>query len=367
MLPYFPGLRFKQGEYLACAKLPAEIQNHFVPRFIIPPPKERDPELERIPTPDEIAYLTGQRIGKHWWKRPAYLDPQYVSSALGDAGLVRMFEIAHGYNSNLIPIARTADLHNPTFRRLVNPAFPQLGLYVHFEDIDIQNILDGLLNIGIAPSETVIFADFTGADLEPERAAGPIGFVFDTFAEAAPWKKIAFQASAFPKRNPAGHGQSVLLPRNEKKAFIAGIKESSVPSTQIAYGDYAADCGEMSFPKQGSGGIAIRHLRYTTPTDTLVVRGVENGNVQEIFRDVCRRLVSSPHFAGHEFSYADLQIWRISKGFAGCGTASMWREWNTAHHITREIHDLGRPANLKFAKVPVDDALEQLSLLADDY
>ncbi len=44
MLPYRPALRFKQGEYLAAARIPREIQKYIEPYFIIPPPKERDPE-----------------------------------------------------------------------------------------------------------------------------------------------------------------------------------------------------------------------------------------------------------------------------------------------------------------------------------
>jgi len=299
MFSYFPALRFKQGEYFACAKLPDEIQQHIFPRFIVPPPKERDPELARIPTPDEIAYLTGNRIGKHWPFRPAFLDAQFVAPVLEGDALVRMFEVARTYNPNLIPVARVSDLTNPVYRELIKTTTPRLGVYVSYEDIDPEALISGVQSIGCSPEQCVIFVDFTGADLEPERAAGSVGFVFDLLGESAPWNRIVFQGSAFPTTNPAQHGQSILIPRNENKSFLAGLEDSSVSPDRIGYGDYAADCGEINFPTKGRG-IAIRHIRYTTPTDTFVVRGNKEGSDDQIIRNVCQRIIASSHFSGRD-------------------------------------------------------------------
>ena len=52
MQPYRPALRFKQGEYRAAHALPLDMQEHLRPYFIVPPPKESDPELGRAPTVD---------------------------------------------------------------------------------------------------------------------------------------------------------------------------------------------------------------------------------------------------------------------------------------------------------------------------
>jgi hypothetical protein len=81
MLPYYPGLRFKQGEYVAAGKLPADVQRYVEPRFVLPSLKEPDPALDRPLTLDEIAYLTGDRVGKHWPLRRAFFWTRTLSRA----------------------------------------------------------------------------------------------------------------------------------------------------------------------------------------------------------------------------------------------------------------------------------------------
>src|ERR1700739_4131918 len=105
MLPYYPALRFKQGEYTAGAKIARDIQRHIQPRFIIPPPTESDPEKGKQLTADEGAYLTGERIGKHWPLNPAFLDAQFVASQLGNDGLKRLFGVAQQRNKKLVAVA----------------------------------------------------------------------------------------------------------------------------------------------------------------------------------------------------------------------------------------------------------------------
>ena len=114
MLPYYPALRFKQGEYRACWRIAPDIQRYVLPRFVIPPPKERDPETGSPLTPDEIAHFTGDRIGKHWPLHKAFLDPQYVATALGDAGIKRLFRIAQSRNPNLTAASPVANRETST-------------------------------------------------------------------------------------------------------------------------------------------------------------------------------------------------------------------------------------------------------------
>jgi hypothetical protein len=49
-----------------------------------------------------------------------------------------------------------------------------------------------------------------------------------------------------------------------------------------------------------------------------------------------------------------------------CGNASMWREWNTAHHITRVVHDLGAMEGIQFSDSRVSQPSQQISWLEDD-
>jgi hypothetical protein len=370
MLPYYPGLRFKQGEYFALGKLPRDMRRHIEPRFIVPPPKDFDPELERVPTLGEIAHLTGDRIGKHWPLHRAFLDTRFIAADLGDDGLRTLYRLAQGRNSNIVPVATIKDLRNPLFRQIQCRQIPKLGIVVGYEEADPEALSQGLAAAGITASDCVLFIDFTGAPLEPEIAAGSIAGIFDMLYEVGPWHRMVFQGSNFPAKNTADPGKTKLIPRDEWAVFHAAINECGVPPDQLGYGDFAADAAEMSFQRRKGGGRAIRHLRYTTKTHTVIVRGVKEGTDANVMRDVCQRILASEHYAGQSFSEADDRIFRVAKGMDGPGTASMWREWNTTHHVTRVIRDLGAMAGLEFAdgRVTVEpdqpsffDAIEEMA------
>ena len=279
---------------------------------------------------------------------PAFLDPQYVTAVLDDSGLRTLFRIAQGRNEKLVAVATPDALFNPIYRGFIASGWPKLGVYVQYDDIDPDKLKAGLDAVGCSSEDCAIFVDFTGAELSPEFAAGSVSAIFDRLNEAALWGRLIFQGSTFPPTNPADHGGLFFVPRNEWKTFHAALKECSVPIERIGYGDFGADCGEINFPRKSGGGRAIRHLRYTTPTDTLVVRGQKNGADADVMADVFNRVLKSGHFAGQAFSYADDEIWRRANGIGSCGSASMWREWNMAHHITRVVRDLGAMSGIDF-------------------
>lgn len=364
ILPYHPALRLKLGEYVAASRIAPDIQRLVWPRFVICPLKERDPEKGVPLSPNEVAHFSGERMGKYWPLRPAFVDTQFVATDLGDEGVKTLYRIAQGRNPKLIPTAMVSDLFNPIFRAFLTGSRPRLGVYVPYSEVDPALLLEGLKAVGCAPYDAVIFIDFTGADLNPAIAPGSVAAIFDQLNEVAVWARLVFQASAYPKENPADAGGYALVPRDEWKTFLAAEREWSLPKGRAAYGDFGADCGEMVFPK-GPSGRAILHLRYTTREHTLVVRGKKEGKDLAVMQDVFQRILDSGHFAGQHFSYADDRIWRGAKGLDGSGNASMWREWNMAHHITRVVRDLGAMEGITFAGCHVSTAPEQVSLFED--
>ena len=365
MIPYYPALRFKEGEYLAVSKLPDSIKRYFSPIFIIPPFKERDPEKGAPLTPDEIAYVTGERIGRYWPKNTAFLDIRYIATQIGHEGTTRLIEVAQRRNRNLAVVATLEDLTQGKYRDFVRSSWPKIGAYVSYEDIDPIRLESGLRETGVAAEDCIIFVDFTGADLSPNIATDSVSAVLELLSEVSRWGQIVFLGSNYPTKNPAPSGGEIYIPRNEWITFHAALKMCSVPLTQIGYGDFAADCGNINFPQKG-GGRPIPHLRYTLKNDTYVVRGSDTGSEAEAMFGVFNRVANSSHFSGRDFSYADDEIWCRTKRINNCGKASMWREWNTAHHVTRVISDLAEIAGLPFeiARRPIP--AEQMSLPLTD-
>ena len=362
MLPYYPALRAKPGEFAACGKLAPRYQGHVCPRFVVPPPTEPDPEMGRVPTLDEIAYMMGNRLGKSWPHLRAFLDPQLAAEGLGDSGVATLFRIATAVNARLLPVLTIADLSNPARQALLREGAVRAGIYMDFEEADPTVLLEGLEKSGLKSVQCVLFVDFTGAPLGADFAPA-IGEIFDQLDSAARWSKIVYQASAFPEKLPVGANERTLVARAEWTTFQAALKETGVHPDRLAYGDFGADCGRMVFPKGKGGGRPRPHLRYTGKAHTLVVRGSDSGAFTPIMRKVCKQITDSEEYCGRGFSYADERIWRNAKEMTEtCGDATDWRELNTAHHLVRIVRDLGALAGVVFEDDAVSEFVEQVRL-----
>jgi hypothetical protein len=327
-----------------------------------PNPNEPDPEKGRVPTPDEIARLAGERLGKSWPVLPAFLDPQLAAMVLGDEGVATLFRIAYAVNGSLVPVFTVKDLLNPARRQLLRKSAVRAGIYVDFESADPKYTLEGLRAMELSPEECTLFVDFTGAVLGDEFAPA-IAEIIDRLGEAARWSKIVYQASAYPEKLPAKANSLARIPRAEWTTFLTVLKETNVEPGRLAYGDFGADCGRMVFPKGKGGGIPRPHLRYTGKADTLVVRGSDTGSFTPTMRSVCRTIIESPEYAGRSFSPADSRIWGNAKDLTDtCGDATVWRALNMEHHFVRVIRDLGAMAGITFEDEPIEEYAEQGSL-----
>ncbi len=361
MLPYYPALRGKPGEFAACGRVALRYQAHICPRFIVPPPSEPDPEKGRVPTLDEIAHMMGDRMGKSWPMHPAFVDVQYASDALGDDGVEALFRIALEVNDKLVPVFTIPDLMNSARRKLLRGSVGA-GIYLDFEEADPSMVLEGIKSQGLRSEECVLFVDFTGAPLG-EDFAPAIAEIFDQLDGVARWRRIVYQASAYPEKLPVGADEQTKIGRTEWTTFLAALDETGVQSDRLAYGDFGADCGRMVFPKGKGGGRPRPHLRYTGKSQTLVVRGSDTGAFTPTMRKVCQQIINSGEYCGRGFSYADELIWQYARGWTDtCGDATGWREINTAHHLVRIVRDLGTMSGVSFEDDKVSEYSEQGAL-----
>jgi len=359
MLPYYPALRGKPAEFAACGRIGRQYQSYVRPRFVVPPPNESDPEKGCVPRLDEIAHMMGDRVGRSWPILPAFLDPQFATSALGDDGVETLFRIVWGFNKRLVPVFTLNDLHNTARRKLLIENQIKAGIYIDFEEADPSTVVDGVASLGCRPEQCVLFLDFTGAPLGPNFAPS-IAEIFDQLDGVARWAKIVYQASAYPEKLPVGPGECDLIARTEWTTFFAAIDETGVQQDRLGYGDFGADCGRMAFSTRKGGGRPRPHLRYTGKTHTLVVRGSDSGDFNRTMRDVCKQVIGSKDYAGRSFSYEDDRIWCNAKELTyTCGNPTVWRELNTAHHLVRVVRDLGAMSGVTFKEDEAREFAEQ--------
>lgn len=370
---YCSALRMKAGELEGVRQLAPDVADTVLPRFIVPPKKERnDAEpllIEMAEMPDISVALAA-----HWRGRPALIDATYIMDEYGRDRLATwlpdMFRRAWAAGVAAIPVAQLADLGDveiPAFRASIPGQSPlKFALCVSSDELVGTELGATLLNIlaalGLNATDCAVVADFAGAELSDPMVAAPIvDGALETLQEIAPWRHIIFQGTHYPEINPAKDGTAEIWPRNEWRAWCEAVRFDPTTAEYMIFGDYAADCAKIAFG--GGGAPAIRHIRYTTPGAWRVQRAVKEGKDAQRMHDVYKAIVNSGDFAGEGFSSADRFIANGAKSsIAGPGNSTTWRQLNTTHHITQVVNDIAKVRGISINKAPVAEEV-QLSFL----
>jgi len=348
---YVPVLRLKEGEYRALGELAPAVLDRILPHFVLPPPKERDPELGRALLPEEIPYVHGRRVGVHWPLRTCLLDARFLFAKLGADTVAEwlpdLFKLAEGAEARPIPVASLRDLEGPFlsgFQGVVKRNSNGFALRLTLDDLVRPDLASrtqaALLRLVLKPSECILLLDFAGAELSsPEAVAEIIVASYQRVMEIGLWHRVVFQATSYPEKNPAISGGQAILPRNEWSAWKHAAVLDQEVQRNLIFGDFGADCSKFAFSSGGSA--PIKHYRYSTPDHWLVIRATDAGVTSEAMKDVSSRIVKSGHFSGRSFSRGDAFIEDTANGAAGPGNATTWRKVNTVHHLSRVVKDVG--------------------------
>lgn len=348
---YSPVLRLKEGEYTALGQLPTDVLARLLPLFVVPPPQEHDPELQRALTPSELIVMPGRRLGKHWPLRPCLLDPSYLYRKLGSdhasEWLPTLFRTAVAANARPILVSDLRTVEGKCFeaiRTTVRNVTHSFALRISLEELsrsDLRARIHSVLpKLVLKPQECFLILDFGRAEMSDPQVVGDILLAeFQKMMEIGLWGQMIWHGTSYPEKNPASSGQNAELPRNEWLAWNRASDLDTGLQKNLMYGDFAADSAKFNF---SSGGIApIPHYRYSTPTKWIVVRASIAARTKDAMKEVAARIVGSVHFAGRSFSNGDKYIADTAVDRDGPGNATTWRRVNTIHHLTRVVTDLG--------------------------
>ncbi len=112
----------------------------------------------------------------------------------------------------------------------------------------------------------------------------------------------------------------------------------------VGFGDYGVTPATLG-PELG--GDRLPTVPYTADDAWWVYRwSRRGGRGDERVTDLCRTLVSAPHWApaGAGFSWGDHEILRRARRVAGGGSATNWIAWSTSHHLAHVLDALRQPA-----------------------
>lgn len=368
---YTPVMRLKKGEYDALRSITTAVANKIAPFFVPPPPKDSDPEKSRVLSPSEFVSYSGKRIGEYWPMRLCYVEPRYLFEEYGatdaEQWLPRMFEIARANGGIPIPVAPlevTAGVDAEAFKKSIAYDLKiKLGLRVQFADIngDLKfRVASALEAVDVSSDECTVFIDFADADMSDAVAVSEfLSSAYQSLQEIGTWANMVFLGTNFPDKNPAIPEKIFAVTREEWKAWKHLIAHEPEALYRLTFGDYGADNAKFKF--SSGAGKPIPHLRYCTDDEWLICRGRDDVKFGTAIKQAATMVLNSSKFMSREFSRADDRILQIAKDLADSGGASLWRELNMAHHITKVVKDLG-----KFYGYSIDaNAVEELAETID--
>jgi hypothetical protein len=276
-----------------------------------------------------------------------------------------MFERARNREVRAIPIALLNDINEAAaaFRTsIARDEATKFGIRISPDQMVGSEfpdaIAEALCRLELAATECVVVADFEGSEFtEPAIVAPIIRGVLETLHELGRWRRIIFQGSNYPDKNPAPEGGVEFWPRNEWQAWGLAVEFDPTTAEQMIFGDYAADCSKIEFASTARG--KIRHLRYATGGNWRVERGARHGADRDCMHQVYANIARSSDFAGASFSEADAYIARAAEDPAAPhGNSTTWRQLNTTHHLTQVVSDIAKIRGVEIKRRPKDEAVQ---------
>jgi hypothetical protein len=365
---YAPALRMKAGELEGVRMLASDVADCVLPRFIVPPTSERDPDMPLPLSMDRVPDISTSLAGS-WRRRSALIDATYIIDEFGRdkaaEWLPSMFELARRKEVLAIPAASLADISDcgSAYRASICWHQPtKFALCVSSDDLvgtGLRSSIEAAMEtLQLSPSDCVVIAEFADVEFSEHTIVAPIiRGTLEALQDCGLWQYVVFQGSHYPNKNPADHNATEYWPRNEWRAWKLAVRFDPTTAEQMIFGDFAADCSQIEFG--GRGGKAIRHLRYTAGDNWRVERGPKSGSDREAMHRVYSAIVGSVDFAGASFSKADSYIAQAAVNLnAPHGSAKTWREINTTHHITQVVNDIARVRGITFDEPSVDTEVQ---------
>lgn len=218
---YCSALRMKAGELEGVRQLAPDVADSVLPRFIVPPKKERN---DAEPLLIEMAELPdiSVALAAHWRDRPALIDAFYIIDEYGRDSLAtwlpNMFKRAWAAGVIAIPVVQLSDLGDaeiPAFKASIPNRGPlKFAICVPSDEMVgatlRPTILDILNALSLSAADCAVLADFGGAELSNPSIVEPIiRDALETLQEIGQWRHIIFQGTHYPEVNPAKDGTVV--------------------------------------------------------------------------------------------------------------------------------------------------------------
>lgn len=355
-------LKGLHGEFMAAEHLDSSTANKLLPLFEIERLGDRDnwPQyIKKSPTPT-MTYLESifGKLQKAWGSRPVMVDAYHWSpKAQVENGehvisyTIRQLQLASvavipvvGYDRWDTPEYRLAlqSIPSPTDGHhcirldpiaLDDAAEPEL-----FREI-IDDIIDTLELDPTRCSVLIDFGDISTNSASVESLISKASSVLVQLAELG-FQYYSVAGCSLPNSVPlAVHDQDSSGMVLRKEMLVWQALKQSLPTFPIVSGDYGVrGPTTVKFHNPHMNG----KIRHTIPKQTFLVRGhaiSKDGGKHTQMAGLVKRLKTSGHFLGANFSWGDEQISQRTQPDKP-GNPTQWIAYDTNHHLTFVIQEV---------------------------
>ncbi|GAB6112477.1 beta family protein [Desulfomicrobium salsuginis] len=349
---YVPCLRWKQGEYMAIAKLSASTRERITPLIEVPEIGfDFEEQAEKKSLDDHIAPF-GKRV-KAKWGRPCFVDLIHLPAgkllANGIHPVIQVFEDLRNLGCAATPV--TGVSRDPSYQRAISHvvSVDNLGVCIRISvgeaaKSTLAAMLDRLLEqLRVKQNKCHLVLDLgSPKNFEPIDGFTKLACaILSRLPYQDEWKTITVTGSSFPETMAEVRRSPAQIPRWEwllYKGIVAklGEKGARVPT----FGDYGVSHTDIAQVDMRLVKPSAT-IRYTIDDAWLILKGV---NVRdhgfEQYRSLCNDLINSPYFRDPEFSMGDEYIYHCAIGKVKTGNLSTWRKVGTNQHMEKVVHDV---------------------------
>jgi len=350
---YVPIIKWRQGEYLALERLEDKIKNEVMPLIEVPPIEWDFARGVLAKTIDDHLSRFAYRFHKKWEGRSAYIDFNLLDPSYRLIGNIHpvtfIFTELSKIGERAIPV--TSPYRDLPYQKAIkdiineNEVEKEVCFRLSFKDlikINISSEVDNLANtLNVKPREINLVIDLDSPNFNPISSfANVLKASVNKFKNIKDFKSLTIVSTAFPKSMGEVQRGSQTVKRSEWDLYLEYYSNLTSNDVTPQFGDYAI--AHPVLPQQDMRLLKpAASLRYTIDNAWWIGKGTNvRDNGFEQYRDICKSIVSSPHFCGAKYSRGDAYIKDCSDGTGSTGNLPTWRWVGTNHHITKVVNDL---------------------------
>lgn len=350
---YVPCLRWKMGEYQAITRLNDETKGLITPLIEVPEIGFDFAKGEPAKSVDKHLAPFSKRVAKKWGRRPCFVDLNLLepSERMSDGKHILRFVFDDLRSENCEAVPVTSPDRVPAYQTAVEQTLLKdgRGLCIRLTieaagKVDAKNSIDALLErIGLEVTECDLVIDLGAPpNFEPiEGFAKLTEAIVRKIPYLSLWRTFTIIGTAFPPSMSEIEKGSTMVPRLEWMLYKIIAKSLAQNGVRVpTFGDYAINHTDI-LPRDMRLLKPSATIRYTADDSWLIVKGTnvrDNGFGQ--YRDLCRTVVDSQHYAGSDFSWGDEYIENCAAGSESTGNLTTWRGVGTNRHIEKVVFDV---------------------------